>query len=743
VKQLLQHARTGQISVTEVPAPKLRPGSVLVRIVASLVSTGTERASSEFAGKNLLQKAAARPDLVRDVMSKVRRDGLLSAMSAVRTRLDQPSALGYSSAGIVVGVGEGVNDIRAGDRVACAGAGYAVHAEFACVPRLLLVKLPSTSNVLFEDAAFTTVGAVALHGIRMAEAKLGDVVAVIGLGLIGQLTVQLLKAAGCHVLGMDINPVRAELASQLGADGVSIAAPEFRHLCLSQSGGNGVDAVLIAAETTSSDPVNLASEVARDRGIVVAIGTVGMEIRRKLYYEKELDFRISRSYGPGRYDVAYEQKGRDYPIGYVRWTETRNMEAFVQLLAEGKLDVKSLVTHRLPIGQAQRSYELIKGETSEASLGVLIIYPEESEENPRLALVEKTAPGIVSRVKRGTNVSIGLLGAGSFATNTLLPAIKRIRDVKLLAVCAANGSHSRHAAEKFGFEYCTTDEAQLITDPSVNTVVIATRHHLHAPQVLGALRSGKHVFCEKPLCLTEEELKEIVRLHSQSPGKPLLMVGFNRRFAPLAVRMVAFVREIKEPIAVHYRVNAGAVPQDHWVHDPEQGGGRILGEVCHFVDFLSFLADAPPIQVQAHSLADRNQYSGENVVVCLRFANGSLGIISYLANGDRTYSKERIEVFGGGATAVLEDFRKLELVRHGRKQIFRSRFRQDKGHRAEWEALSQAITSEGPSPIPFEHIVASTVATLGIVESLSLGQPVAIDVAGFLGSVSPIPRYDS
>ena len=743
MKQLLQHARTGQISVTEVPSPKLRPGSVLVRMVASLVSTGTERASSEFAAKNLLQKAAARPDLVRDVIGKVRRDGLLSAMSTVRSRLDQPSALGYSSAGIVVGVGDGVSDIRVGERVACAGAGYAVHAEFACVPRLLLAKLPPTSNVPFEDAAFTTVGAVALHGIRMAEAKLGDVVAVIGLGLIGQLTVQLLKAAGCHVLGMDINRGRAQLASQLGADDTSIAAREFRDLCLSQSGGNGVDAVLIAAETSSSDPVNLASEVARDRGIVVATGNVGMEIRRRLYYEKELDFRISRSYGPGRYDFAFEQKGRDYPIGYVRWTETRNMEAFVQLLAEGKLDVKSLVTHRLPIEQAQRSYELIKGETGETSLGVLILYPESSEENPRLVWIEKTQPEFFSRVVRETHVSIGLLGAGSFATNTLLPAIKQIRDVKLFAVCAANGSRSRHAAERFGFEYCTTDEVQLITDPSVNTVVIATRHHLHASQVLAALRSGKHVFCEKPLCLTGEELREIVRLHSQGPGKPLLMVGFNRRFAPLAARMVAFVREIKEPFAVHYRINAGAVPQDHWVHDPEQGGGRILGEACHFVDFLSFLADASPIEIQAHGLANRNPYSDENVIVSLRFASGSLGIISYLANGDKAYSKERIEVFGGGATAVLEDFRKLELVRHGRKQTFRSRFRQDKGHRAEWEALSQAITSGGPSPIPFEHIVASTVATLGIVESLALGQPVAIDVAAFLRSVSSIPGYDS
>ncbi len=736
MKQVLQHVRTGTISVTEVPAPKLLPGCVLVQIAASLVSAGTERASSEFASKNLLQKAKARPDLVREVVSKVRRDGLLSAISAVRSRLDQPSALGYSSAGTVVEVGEGITDIHVGDRVACAGAGYAVHAEFACVPRLLVAKIPPVVDVGFEDAAFTTVGAVAMHGIRIAEAKLGDVVAIIGMGLLGQLTLQLLKAAGCRVLGMDINPERAELALRMGADGVATSGSEFRDLCLSQSGGNGADIVLIAAETASSDPVNLASEVIRDRGIVVAVGTVGMNIQRKLYYEKELDFRVSRSYGPGRYDSAYEQKGRDYPIGYVRWTETRNMQAFVQLLAKGKLDLKSLVTHRFPIEQAQRAYELIKGETAEPSLGVLITYSQKSEESRRLILIEKSPGKPSSDIRPEADISIGLLGAGSFATSTLLPAIKKISNVKCIGICAANGSHARQAGDRFGFRYCSTDDSEIANDPAINVVVIATRHHLHAPQVLQALRAGKHVFCEKPLCLTEEELSEIVHLYSRCPEKPLLMVGFNRRFAPMVTQMNAFIREIKEPIAMHYRVNAGALPQDHWINDPEQGGGRILGEVCHFVDLLSFLADAPPIEVQAHSLANLEQHSGDNLVISLHFANGSLGTISYLANGDRSYSKERIEVFGGGTTAVLDDFRKLELVRYGRKQTFQSRFRQDKGHSGEWQAFARAITSGTAAPIPFEQIVSSTLATLRIVESRSSGQPLVIDTTEFLSSHS-------
>jgi predicted dehydrogenase/threonine dehydrogenase-like Zn-dependent dehydrogenase len=739
MKQVLQQARTGEIAVIEVPAPKLLPGCVLVRIAASLVSAGTERAACEFASKNLLQKAKARPDLVREVISKIRRDGVFSAVAAVRGRLDQPNALGYSSAGTVVGVGEGVTDLNLGDRVACAGASYAVHAEFACIPRLLAARIRPDSAVSFEEAAFTTLGAVALHGIRTADAKLGDVVAVIGLGLLGQLTVQILKAAGCRVLGMDIVAERAELALRLGADEVSISHDGLRDLCLQHSSGHGADAVLITAETASSEPVDLAGEVARDRGVVVAVGTVGMDIPRKLYFEKELDFRVSRSYGPGRYDTAYEQKGRDYPIGYVHWTETRNMEAFLQLLAEGKLDVKSLITHRFPIDRAEGAYDLITGRVGQPSLGVLITYSEQAEESHEIQLAGKgTAPFLASE----KSMAIGVLGAGSFAMSTLLPAIKRNRGVELVGVCAANGSHALHAAEKFGFRYCATEEQRILHDGDINAVVIATRHHLHATQVLAALTAGKHVFCEKPLCLNEIELAEIVRAYANrfSGRDPLLMVGFNRRFAPMAIKMKAFLKQVQQPLVLHYRVNAGFVARDHWVNDPEQGGGRILGEVCHFVDFLTFLADALPIEVHAHNVTGLEQYSDDNVIISLRFANGSQGTISYLANGDRSYSKERVEVFGGGAVAVVEDFRRLDLVRHGRKQTVRSRFRRDKGHRAELEAFAAAVRSRGEPPIPFEEIVSTTLATLRAVESRSSGQPVEVDTAAFISSNSQSRR---
>jgi len=719
MRQVLQNARSGQIEVAEVPSPRVLPGCVLVRIAASLVSAGTERASSEFASKSLLQKAQSRPDLVRDVLNKVRRDGLLSTVSAVRGRLDQPLALGYSSSGTVVEVGEGVIDLKPGDRVACAGAGFAVHAEFACVPRMLVARI-SSANVDFGSAAFTTLGAVAIHGVRTAEAKLGDTVAVIGLGLLGQLAVQILSAAGCRVVGIDLMPERAQLAAKMGALAVTTSEAEFRDLCRQHSDGHGADSVLIAAETPSSGPVTLAAEVARDRGIVVAVGTVGLELQRKLYYEKELDFRISRSYGPGRYDSAFEQKGRDYPIGHVRWTETRNMEAFLNLLADGKLDLQSIITHRVPIENAIAAYELITGKQQQPYLGVLIQYDyEHVKPTPRLELIRRKQSGPQSEVR------IGMVGAGGFAQSILIPAIKQVPGTELAGLCASNGALAQSSARKFGFAFCTNDEEKIYSDPSINTVVIATRHHRHAQQLIRALESGKHVFCEKPLCLNEDELQEIRDVYSRASFH--LMVGFNRRFAPMAVRMKAFLARTRGPFTMNYRVNAGPLPFDHWLLDPEQGGGRILGEVCHFVDFLSFLSGSVPVAVHAQAL---NASGAQDVVTSIEFEDGSLGTISYVCRGDRTFSKERVEVFGDGCVAVLEDFRRLELVRRGKRQSSRSWLRQDKGHRAEWVAFSECIRNSGPSPIPFEDIAASTLATIRILDSLRSGnsEKVSMDV---------------
>jgi predicted dehydrogenase/threonine dehydrogenase-like Zn-dependent dehydrogenase len=736
MKQVLQHVRTGEITVEDVPPPQLMPGCVLVRVAASVVSAGTERASAEFARKSLLQKAQSRPDLVREVLGKMQRDGVLSAIQAVRSRLDQPQSPGYSSAGTVIAVADGLTDLRPDDRVACAGAGFAVHADIACIPRLLVTRIPAGDAVIgeevsFDQAAFATLGAVALHGIRTAEAKLGDLVAVIGLGLLGQLTVQLLKTAGCRVLGMDLDASRAELAREMGADAVAASAAIFRDLCSEVSRGIGVDSVIITAETPSSDPVNLAGSIARDRAIVVAVGTVGLEIERKAYYEKELDFRMSRSYGPGRYDVAYEQKGRDYPIGYVRWTETRNMEEFLRLLAEKKIDVGSLITHRFPITDAKAAYRLVTGETREPFLGIVIQYADATDDSPTLTLVPsafgpREVPGIA-------NVSVGVLGAGIFATGTLIPAMTS-SSATMAGICAATGVHAQTAAKKFGFRYCTTDESQIFHDPDINTVVIATRHHLHARQAIAALAAGKHVFCEKPLCLSEAELTQIVRAHLAIAAvrSPISMVGFNRRFAPMIARMKSFLAAISEPLALHYRINAGYLPPDHWVNDREQGGGRILGEVCHFIDLLMFLAGSPIVEVECRALSDGGRYSGDNVMLSLRFANGSEGTISYLANGDRAFSKERIEVFGGGSVAILEDFRRLELARDGRKQTVHARWRHDKGHRAEWSAFMQCVQQQKEPPIRFEDIACSTLATLRAAESVATGARLPVDASAFL-----------
>jgi predicted dehydrogenase/threonine dehydrogenase-like Zn-dependent dehydrogenase len=728
MKQVLQRARTGEITVEEVPPPQLLPGCVLVRVAASLVSAGTERASSEFAAKNLLQKAKSRPDLVREVMAKVQRDGLLPTIKTVRSRLDQASTPGYSSAGIVIAVADDVRDIRVGDAVACAGAGHAVHAECANVPRLLVARIPELS-ISLEHAAFSTVGAICLHGIRTAEVKLGDTVAVIGLGLLGQLTVQMLRATGASVLGLDIQPERAQLAAQLGAHAACSSSVEFRDLCLQRTLGRGVDSVLITAETPSSDPVNLAGEIARERAIVVAVGTVGMDIERKAYYEKELDFRISRSYGPGRYDTAYEQKGRDYPIGYVRWTETRNMEAFLQLLAEKKLNLTPLITHRYPIDQAEQAYRVITGELRDSFLGVIIAYPGSDSASSDLP---PSKVSIHSAPMDSRAISLGVIGAGTFAQGILLPLLKKMPSVAFDSVCTATGAHSRNVADKFGFRSCTADESEIIRNKDIDAVVIATRHNLHAASVLAAIQAGKHVFCEKPLCLTEDELREIATAYAAADPRLVLMVGFNRRFAPMALRMKSFFSDVREPLAMHYRINAGFLPADHWTNDPEQGGGRILGELCHFIDFLIYIAGSAPVEVHARPLRNPGQYSGDNLVVSLSFADGSECTISYLANGDRSYSKERVEIFGGGSVAALEDFRELELVRHGRRNKTKSRWSQDKGHQAELQAFVDAIRGKRTSPVGIREIVATTLATLRVQQSIATGENVRIDVAAWL-----------
>ncbi|HVR41430.1 MAG TPA: bi-domain-containing oxidoreductase [Thermoanaerobaculia bacterium] len=700
MKQLIQNLRTGASSVVDVPAPRAARGRVVVRVAASLVSAGTERMIVEFAEKNLVDKARARPDLVRQTLDKAKRDGILPTLEAVQNRLEQPMPVGYSVAGVVIDVGEGVDEFRIGDRVAAAGAGHANHAEVVSVPSNLVVKIPD--NVAFDVAAFTTVGAIALQGIRLADPKLGDNVAVIGLGLLGQLTVQMLRANGCRVAGFDPQRDRAELASCSSTD------DEFRNACSAISNGHGVDAVLITADTKSNEPVALAAAIARDRGVVISVGAVGLDLPRKPYFEKELEFRVSRSYGPGRYDPAYEEAGHDYPYGYVRWTENRNMQAFLQLAGEGKIDLARVITHRIDIDHAEHAYELITGKTSEPFLGVVLTYPERAESQAKR--IELTT----SNEQRATgNAVIGMLGAGAFSKSVLLPAIQAT-NAQLAGIAAATGLSARHAGERFGFRFCTTDTNEILGNDDINAIVIATRHNLHASQTIRALERGKHVFVEKPLCLTRDEL-DAIRAAYESRTNQLLMVGFNRRFAPMSIALKQHFTG--EPLLIHYRVNAGFVPRTEWIQS-EEGGGRLLGEGIHFIDWAVWLTGSVPESVHAIAAGNAGRYSDDNFSVHIRFANGSVFQLLYAASGDRALGKERIEVHGGGRSAILEDFRKLELTKNGRRHVERSVLRADKGHRAELAAFINAIRTGAPSPIPFEEIVTSTRATLDAAESL-------------------------
>ena len=709
MKQLVQDLRAKKTQLVEVPIPTPQPGMVLVRNAASLVSAGTERALVEFAGKSLLGKARSRPDLLHQVLEKARREGLLNATQAAFGRLGEALPLGYSSAGTVAELGEGVQAFRVGQRVACAGGGYAVHAEYVVVPQNLLAALPE--NVEFEQAAFATLGAIALHGFRLAAAQLGERVAVIGLGLLGQLAASLAAAAGCQVLGIDLDQRRVDLAKRRGLHALPRSGAE--QAALGHSRGQGFDAVLICADTESHDPIELAGEIARDRARVIVVGAVGLQVPRRSYYAKELTVTVSRSYGPGRYDPGYEEAGLDYPIGYVRWTEGRNLQAFVDLLGWGEIEVSSLISHRFPLATSTQAYTLIRGRQS--FLGMLITYPEAGAKSLDKKLVVSGKP--ISK----DNVGIGLLGAGNFARHTLLPTLKGMRGLEFIGVASASGRAAAELAKRYGFRYASSDGAQILKDKKVDVVAVLTRHHLHASQTLAALKAGKRVFCEKPLALNERELDSIEKALAKE-NSPLLTIGFNRRFAPLSGQLAAFLQGRSQPLAAHYRVNAGPLPPTHWLNDPARGGGRLVGEGCHFIDYLIFLVGAPPVAVSALALPGEHGNLQDNVQVTLRFADGSLGTLSYLANGDRSLPKERLEVFCGGDVAILDDFFALDLTSGGHTRGLRRS--QDKGHRAIWQAFLSSLRAGGPPPIPYEQLLGGARAALGALRSLEAGQEV-------------------
>lgn len=699
MNQILQNLKTGVTELVNVPCPQVKAGQLLIRTTCSLVSAGTERMLVDFGKAGLIDKARQQPDKVKMVLDKVRTDGLMPTLDAVRNKLDQPLPLGYCNVGRVIAVGRGVEGFTVGDRIASNGK----HAEVVSVPVNLCAHIPD--GVDDEAAAFTVIGAIALQGIRLAQPTLGEAVVVTGLGLVGQMTVQLLRAQGCRVLGIDFDPARLAMARQFGAEVVNPGAGEDPIVAAQRfSRGRGVDAVLVTAATRSSEPMHQAALMCRQRGRVVLVGVTGLELARDDFFKKELTFQVSCSYGPGRYDQNYEERGQDYPIGFVRWTEQRNFEAVLDMLAAGRLDVRPLVSHRFPLEQTEAAYAVVGG--SEPSLGIVLQYPTTAEKSDEALRQPSIILKGTTRHRDGApgGARVGFIGSGNYATAVLIPAFKAAGAV-LASVASSTGVSGVHAGKKYGFDQTTTDTPGLLADPQINTVVITTRHDSHCRLVCEALQAGKHVFVEKPLCLTLEELKEIEQMYPSllTPhSSPLLMVGFNRRFAPQVQRMKTLLAGVSGPKSLVMTVNAGMIPADHWTQDPEVGGGRIVGEACHFIDLLLFLTGSEIVEYRKMAMD-----SPTNDTVCLQlgFADGSIGTIHYFANGSKSFPKERLEVFASGRILQLDNFRKLTGYGWpGFKSM--NLWRMDKGQKACAAAFVGAITKGLPAPISFEELVA-------------------------------------
>ena len=706
MKQLIQSFKTGELGLFDVPAPVCQENGALVQTTVSLVSAGTEKMLVDFAKKSMLAKAKDRPDLVKQVVDKMKKEGVRNTLDKVFTKLDSPIPLGYSMAGRVIEVGANISGVNIGDRVACGGAGYANHAEINYVPKNLMVRIPDSVDDI--DAAFVTVGAIALQGVRQTEPKLGEKVAVIGLGLLGQLTIQLLKANGCKVIGSDIDPDKMALAKKLGADEVCHAA-DLIAKANAFSNGYGVDAVIIAASTSSNQPIIDAADISRMRGRVVLVGMVGMDVPRNTYYKKELDLRLSMAYGPGRYDPEYEEKGNDYPYDLVRWTEQRNFEAFLGLIEEGKITPKELITHSYDFNDAMTAYDLLEGKIQEKYLGIVLTYKN------IINLDEHKIVQRNSKVLSSDKINVGLIGAGNFTKSVILPNMAKIGGYELVGLCTATGVSAEGTGKKYDFKYITTDSDEIFKNTEINSVFVTTRHNDHASKVLKAIENQKHCFVEKPLCIYEEELEAINEAYN---GKSILQVGFNRRFAPMVETMK---NKLNGQIAINYRVNAGVIPKEVWIQDRSIGGGRIIGEVCHFIDTCSYLISSNVVSVYAATVQKNDQSipNEDNVNIVLNYANGSTATISYFAYGDNSMPKEQIEAFGNGISMQLNDFRELTIY-SGVKAKKEKSANQDKGFINEFKAFKGSVESGVPA-ISFDSIYNTTKTTFKILDSIRSG----------------------
>jgi predicted dehydrogenase len=721
---LLTDRNSGEVATYHIPAPELRPGGILVRTEYSAISAGTERATLELSSKSLFAKAKSRPDLVKQVIEFARQNGLKAAYDKVHSKLDTLTTMGYSCAGEVISVGEGVSEFRPGDRVACAGGTYANHAEINFVPRNLAVHIPPQVSTL--AASLSTIGAIALQGFRQAEVRIGETVAVIGAGLLGVLTIQIARAAGCRVVAIDLSPQRVQQAAEFGAHLAVLASDPLLASNIKEISRYGADAAILTAATRSAEPAEMAAKILRDRGRIVVVGDVGLGVSRNSMYLKELSLALSRSYGPGRYDPQYEEGGIDYPIGFVRWTERRNMEAFLDLLATGQVDVTRVVEHRYGIEQGAKAYADLKNGLYTA----ILEYPNASQEPKK-----SVATAAVARPSTGDEVTVGCIGAGSFASGVIFPNLQSIKGVRLQSVGTSSGTSA--ASAQRAFKFVTAEQpSEVLKDPKVNALFILTRHDTHANLVGEALAAGKPVFVEKPLAVDHEQLAHLQQDYSArvlAGQAPFVMVGFNRRFAPLTEKIRQFFRDRREPMLLHARVNAGYIAPDHWIHG---SGGRVVGEFCHFVDWARSLVGSPIDSVAAVGLPDGATYRSDNIAVTLTFADRSIANLLYLANGDRSIPKEFFEVFCQGGVARLHDFRSLELARNGSVQ--QTKGMQDKGHRREIELTIEAIRSGKPSPIPFEELVEVTKATLLVHRALATGE-----VLRLADSVRPASPHES
>lgn len=695
MKQILQDLSSGRTELVEAPAPRARAGHVLIDTATSLISTGTERMLVDFGRAGLVAKARQQPEKVAQVLQKARTDGLLTTVEAVRSKLGQPIPLGYCNVGRVREAGAGVEGFTPGDRVVSNGA----HADVVCVPRNLVAHIPDAVDD--EAAAFTVVASIGLQGIRLAEPTLGEAFVVSGVGLIGLLTVQLLRAHGCRVLAVDFDAGKLALARRFGAETCDLSAGEDPVAAgMAFSRGIGVDGVIVTASTKSSDPISQAARMCRKRGRVVLVGVTGLELNRAEFYEKELSFQVSCSYGPGRYDPDYEDRGHDYPVGFVRWTQQRNFEAVLDMLADGRLDTRPLVTHRHSFEDAPAAYETLASDKS--ALGIVLTYGHDVEGRHAATVALRSADAAEARTGEGARPVVGFIGAGNYASRMLIPAF-RAAGADLHTLASSGGTSGVVHGRRAGFRNATSDADALIADPAVNTVAIVTRHDTHARFTKEALKAGKHVFVEKPLALTLEELGEIKAAHAESGAQ--LMVGFNRRFAPQVVTMKRLLNAVREPKAFVMVMNAGAIPADHWTQDPDVGGGRIIGEACHYIDLMRHLAGAEIVSVEARRMGDNDAVAvtEDKASITLGFADGSFGTIHYLANGGASFSKERVEVFAAGGTLQLDNFLKLRGFGWPgfRKQAL---WRQDKGQKDCAAAFLKAVESGGPAPIPASEL---------------------------------------